>query len=329
MTMLDRYLYAVQNGLPKDQPAGDIVAEIGDDLQSQMEERASAVGRPLTEDEQAALLLAYGHPRVVAARYGGAQYLIGPELLPYYWSALRTVATIVIAVELLGGAIGALVSHHGILFFSALGAAWNSLIWIFGIVTIIFAVNERVQARGGRSIGLVLFRWDPRRLPAPGARPPTPRSSSIAEFIANCIALLVLLDATGTHHVPLDIIIANALRDAHATLTPAWYAARIGGIAGTALVAASALAVFVRPSLAAMHELVRAIASAAVIAGIALTLQAGPWVEPANGSLNTTALYTLVAALVILVVQLIISVRTLQRKPPNRTANSSRAITRA
>ncbi|HZX68357.1 MAG TPA: hypothetical protein VFE70_05710 [Candidatus Elarobacter sp.] len=327
MTMLDRYLYAVQEALPKDQPAGDIVAEIGDDLQSQIDERASSLGRPLTEDEQAALLRAYGHPRVVAARYGGAQYLIGPELLPYYWSTLRTVATIVIAVELLGGTISAVVSHNGTLFFSALATAWNSLIWIFGIVTIIFAVNERLPVRDGRSGGIVPFRWDPRRLPAPAARPPTPRGSSIAEFIANCIALLVLLDAAGTHHIPLDIIVANALRDAHATLTPAWHAARIGAIAGTALVAASALAVFVRPSLATLHELVRAIASAAVIAGIAFTLQAGPWIEPASGSLNTTALYALVAALVILVLQLAISLRTLLRKPANRTTNASRAIT--
>ncbi|MBV9270503.1 MAG: hypothetical protein JO165_05370, partial [Candidatus Eremiobacteraeota bacterium] len=49
MTILDRYLYAVRNNLPKDQPGDDIVAEIGDDLRSQIEEREKTLGRPLTD----------------------------------------------------------------------------------------------------------------------------------------------------------------------------------------------------------------------------------------------------------------------------------------
>src|SRR5690348_2438397 len=100
MTLLDRYLYAVETNLPKDQAAGDIVAEIGEDLQSQMDELASVLGRPLTEEEQSQIIKAYGHPQVVAARYGRVQYLLGPDLLPFYWSALRLVASIVVAIEL-------------------------------------------------------------------------------------------------------------------------------------------------------------------------------------------------------------------------------------
>lgn len=321
MTMLDRYLYIVQSNLPKDQ-AGDIVAEIRDHLQSQMEEREGALGRTLTEDEEAALIKAYGHPRVVAARYHRVQYLIGPELLPFYWSTLTIVATLLTAIELIGGGLSALVSHNGLYFFNALGAAWNSLIWIFGIITIIFALSERVPERDGRRIGIP-FKWDPRRLPAPGIYPPAPRGSALVEFIANFIALLVLLDAVGSHHIPLDIIIANALRDVHATLTPAWHAAWIGTMTGSALVAASAIALFVRPTLTALHEFVRALASAAVIIGIVFTLKAGPWIQPAAGALNTAILYTLVAALVILSVQLAASVRVLARKPPAQTASQA------
>ncbi len=310
MTILDGYLYAVQRSLPKDQAADEIVAEIGDDLQSQIEEREGALGRALTVDEQAALIKACGHPRAVAARYGRIQYLIGPELLPFYWSTLQLVTVIVISIELLGGAISALISHNGITFFAALAAAWNSLIWIFGIVTIVFALNERVPPRGGRA-GFFPLRWDPRRLPAPGTHPPVPRSSTLAEFIANFIALLVLLDVAGPHHIPLDIFLAKALLDIHATLTPAWHAAYIGTIIGTALIAISALVVFVKPQLTVLHEFVRAVASAIVIIGIAVTLQAGPWVQPMNGPLNAAALYALVSALVILALQLVISARKL------------------
>ncbi len=202
-SMLDRYLYAVQNDLPKDQPAADIIAEIGDDLQSQMDERSATLGRPLTEEEQAALIKAYGHPRIVAGRYNRVQYLVGPETFPFYFSTLRLVLVVVVTIELLAGAISSLVTHNGFLFFEALGAAWNSLIWIFGIVTVVFALGERTHDRASF---LNPFKWDPRRLPAPNAWPPVPRTSSMAEFIANFLALLVLLDAAGPHHIPLDAV---------------------------------------------------------------------------------------------------------------------------
>ena len=136
MTIVDRYLYAVQKALPKELAASDVVAEIADDLQSQIDEREAAAGRKLTDDETASIVKAYGRPQVVAARYERVTYLIGPEAFPFYRSALAFVATIVVAIELIGGAIAALFAHDGLLFFSALEAAWRSLIWIFGIVTI-------------------------------------------------------------------------------------------------------------------------------------------------------------------------------------------------
>ncbi len=311
MTMLDRYLYAVQADLPKN-AAGDITAEIADDLQSQIEERESVLGRRLTDDEQAAILKAYGHPRVVAARYNAVQYLIGPELLPFYWSALIAVATIVVAIELIGGAVAALVTHNGLHFFGALSAAWNSLVWIFAIVTIIFAVSERVPQRRTRD-------WDPRRLPAPSSLAPMPRGSSIIEFIANFVALLVLVDASGPHRVPLDAILAEMLRELHASLTPAWQDAYIGTIAATALLAASAMAVFLQPRLRPMHESVRGLSSAIVIVGVALTLRNGPWIT-GNAGLNTAALYALVAAAVVLAIQIAASLRVLLRKAPPANA---------
>jgi hypothetical protein len=56
MDMLSRYLYAVSNDLPKKAVRDDIIAEIADDLQSQIEERESVLGRPLTDDEEATVI---------------------------------------------------------------------------------------------------------------------------------------------------------------------------------------------------------------------------------------------------------------------------------
>lgn len=98
----------------------------------------------MTEDEEVQILRAYGHPRAVAARYSTVQRLIGPTLLPFYWASFSTVATIVVAVELVAGIGSAIIAHNGQLFFNALGNALESAVWIFTIVTLAFALAERV-----------------------------------------------------------------------------------------------------------------------------------------------------------------------------------------
>ena len=51
-------------------------------IRSQIEDKESALGRPLNEDEMVALLRQTGHPLWVAARYQPQQSLIGPALFP-------------------------------------------------------------------------------------------------------------------------------------------------------------------------------------------------------------------------------------------------------
>lgn len=314
MTLLDRYLHAIRTALPKDQPSDDIVAEIADDLQSQFDERESAVGRTLSEDEQCEIIKAYGHPRSIAARYSKVQYLIGPQLLPFYWSTLTLIVTAIVAIELLAGGISAVATHNGLRFFDAMDAAFHSLPWIFTFVTIAFALGERAQGTDGRSFAAGISRWDPRKLPAPSAQPPVQRGSALVEFIANFIMLLVVLDAPGPHRIPLDAIAAGVLRDMHIILTPAWHGTYVGLAIATALLAASAIATFIQPRLAAMHEFVRALASAVTIIGFALTLQAGPLIEPAS-PLNTIFVYALGASIAIAAMQIAWSIRVLVRTP--------------
>lgn len=78
MDLVNRYLEAVRFWLPKGQQ-DDIVAELGEDLRSQMEERETASGHPLDEDGIAAILRERGHPMKVACQYRSARPLIGPE----------------------------------------------------------------------------------------------------------------------------------------------------------------------------------------------------------------------------------------------------------
>ncbi len=56
MELLDRYLTAVQRFLPRAQQ-NDIIAELAENLQSQMDDEAERLGRPLTPAEQEAILI--------------------------------------------------------------------------------------------------------------------------------------------------------------------------------------------------------------------------------------------------------------------------------
>ena len=97
MQLLDRYLQAVRQSLLLMSRArkDDVVAEIGDHLRSEMEERELTLGRPLSDAERKAILLRYGHPWLVASRYRADRgtlsfgaVLIGPEVFPYYLAIL-------------------------------------------------------------------------------------------------------------------------------------------------------------------------------------------------------------------------------------------------
>jgi hypothetical protein len=165
MELLDRYLQAVRFWLPRAQQ-NDMIAELGDDLRSQIEDRESALGRPLNEGELVALLQQTGHPMRVAARYQPQQSLIGPGLFPIYKFVLKVVTAAYLVPWLLvwiGVAIFLPAHHADTPLLAALtgwAAMWGNIFFIFGLITLIFAVLERVQAQIP-----ALHTWDPRKLP--------------------------------------------------------------------------------------------------------------------------------------------------------------------
>ena len=160
MTLVDRYLRAVRDHLPRaDQD--DIINELADSLQSRIEDEASSRGRPLLEAEEAAILKEFGHPMAVAARFRGDERsvtfggrLIGPELFPAYMKVLA----VNVAITLLIAAI-ALVAGSPI---------WSGFLGIlvplaiqFTIVTAIFVWIDRRWIRDPDG-------WDPRTVNSMG-----------------------------------------------------------------------------------------------------------------------------------------------------------------
>jgi len=94
MELLDRYLVAVGQKLPKPQ-RDDIIRELSENILSQFEDKEVELGRPLSEAEQEAILKQVGNPLLVAGRYRQddrsltlGRRIIGPALFPFYVKVL-------------------------------------------------------------------------------------------------------------------------------------------------------------------------------------------------------------------------------------------------
>lgn len=310
MDMLSRYLYAVHQALPQSEQRDDIIAEIAEALQSRIDEREAQLGRSLSADEEAAIIKAYGHPRVVAGRYEKVPYLIGPDFLPFYWYTLRLILTVVLAVILIGGALSAFAAGKMSVFIAALDAAWNAAIWICGAVTIGFALIERWSNKETALERLGAARWDPRRLPQPprsDRHDPIPQGSVVIEFIVNVIAILALLDVPGFRYWLLYLLVLGPAAGAHVAAQfnyAAWTPAYVGTIAGAAMIAGTDVIAFFRPYMRIAYRWCRIAASTVTLIGVALTLTRTPLVLPADSPLNPIAAYVLYGAIAVLGLQI-------------------------
>src|SRR6478609_2308097 len=151
MELLDRYIQAVRFWLPKAQQ-NDIIAELGDDIRSQIEDKESALGRPINEDELVAVLEQTGHPMRVAARYQPQQSLIGPALFPIYKFVLKMVSIFYLVPWVLVwiGLVVFVPSHRAenpaLTVLGGWASLWHTAFIFFGIITLVFAVVERFQS---------------------------------------------------------------------------------------------------------------------------------------------------------------------------------------
>lgn len=158
--MLRRYLHALRFWLPPAQQ-DDIVAEVGDDLRSRIEDREAELGRKLNGSEVAAILKQRGQPMLVAAGYLPQRYLVGPAYYPAFLFVVKLVV-LWILVPCYLVIVGPMAARSAV----NPALAWAGTLWglamasVFGVgaVTVAFAAIQRFPHR--------LSEWDPQRLPA-------------------------------------------------------------------------------------------------------------------------------------------------------------------
>jgi hypothetical protein len=189
--LLDRYLQAVRFWLPRAQQA-DIIAELSEDLRSQIEEKESELGCPLDDSGISAILKRCGRPMVVASRFQRQRHLIGPALFPMYRFVLKVVL-LWIQLPLFAFIIGPInvvnSGDWGVGIVRTLFGLWMAACIAAGTITVVFAALEGTQS----SLNLE-DKWDPRSLPPivkhdPGRSP----LKAICEAVFAVVGLVWLL----------------------------------------------------------------------------------------------------------------------------------------
>ncbi len=189
--LLDRYLHAVRFWLPKAQQQ-DIIAELSEDLRSQIEEKETGLGRSLNETEIEAMLKLRGRPFMVANRYLPQESLIGPALFPIYRFVMKVVALcylvpwVLVWIGMMSLNSSYRAQHISAGWFGAIASAWGAL-WstafiALATVTLVFAVLERVQAKSH-----FLDQWNPRKLPPVRNPNHISRAGSLIEVVVNLV----------------------------------------------------------------------------------------------------------------------------------------------
>jgi len=215
MELVDRYLQAVGFWLPKKQRQ-DILNELSEDLRSQIEEKETELGRKLKEPDIEYILKLRGRPVLVANRYLPQQYLIGPLLFPIYRFVLMIVGLcylvpwIIVAIVL--AAFTSTYAQAGWMkeLFKIWSSFWGTAFITVGIVTMVFAVMERVNAKSG-----FMEEWEPKELPAVRDPRRIPRSASTVE-----LAVMMAFCVWWVGYMASPLVINRP--DVRILLLPAW-----------------------------------------------------------------------------------------------------------
>jgi hypothetical protein len=200
--IIERYLHAVGFWLPRNQKH-DILAELSEDLRSQVEDREAELGRPLEEADIAAILKQRGRPVFVAGMFRPQQRLIGPGLYPIYLLVLKIVALFYLLPWLLVW-IGMLIfdgiqsRYHISVGIGSLGTLWTQAFTQFGVITLIFAVIDRVS-----TTSQLCENWDPRKLPKVKVEAIKRRANAVAGILFGALGLIWLL---AVPHFPFLIL---------------------------------------------------------------------------------------------------------------------------
>ncbi len=193
LDLIDRYLQAVRFWLPKTHRQDDLIAELGEDLRSQIDDKETELGHPLDKIETAEILKRCGSPMMVAGRLGPQRHLIGPTLFPIYgfvlkmvllWILIPVFIFIVGPVNVVDGG-----ANWPAAILRTFGDLWSGLFVAAGIITLVFAIIERTSAHLGAEC-----KWDPLKLPPVRKQERKPSLLKAAcEFGFNIFGLVWLL----------------------------------------------------------------------------------------------------------------------------------------
>jgi|HubBroStandDraft_4_1064222.scaffolds.fasta_scaffold60338_3 hypothetical protein len=197
MELVDRYMQAVKFWLPRAEK-DDIIAELSEDLRSQIEEKEAELGRKLSDADVEPILKRCGSPMAVAGRYLPQQSLIGPALFPIYRVIIRSLVLYFLLPWMLvwfGVTIFSpdfRADHPGAALFASLGPWWRACTYSLFFNTLIFALLDRSQAR----LHLVND-WNPRSLPPVRDHNRISRGGTIFELtvVVATLATWIQLDA--------------------------------------------------------------------------------------------------------------------------------------
>lgn len=271
MTLIERYLHAVRGFLPASRQE-DIIRELSDDIHSQVADKEEALGRPLTESEQSALLKQFGHPMLLASKYRPQRHLIGPALFPFYWFALKMGLGAALIVHLAIGIAMVAGGQPPDRIIGPLAAfPFGPAVTVFGWVTLVFAVID-VMLPHLRGIDT----WNPHTLPMPRTEPVPSRVGLICEIIASTGFLLWWLA------VPRFPFLIFGPAASFMELTPAFQSVHLP-IAALWLASLMALwAILLRPDWARFHVVARLLLTGVGLVAALVLLRAGPLVASAN-----------------------------------------------
>ena len=314
MDVLERYLRAVRFWLPKSERS-DIALELSEDIRSEIEDKETSLGRPLSVDEVRGLLRERGNPLLVAERYLPERYVIGPALYPLYALVLRSVI-LIYAVPWLCVWLVLRVFWPGSDAVANMGpffGLWELLQIVaiqFGVITLVFAVIEHNNAATAllertvpREIGTL--RKDPNRIP---------RANSVSEAVVNLAFLSWWLGIARFPSLP-DTTIAPAPFVAHYLYWP------------LALLFAASAAVGIVNALAPEWSPRRALARFCVdifsIVVLVATLTAWPFIQVATGggseigllALNWSVAGTIAIVVLSTAVRAVLDFRRLRGQP--------------
>lgn len=253
-SLIERYLAAIGRELPERDRA-DILAELRDELMSNLEAREDAAGRPLTAKEFEAALMDFGNPLVVAGRYRRVQHLIGPAVYPFWWAAVKATLVVIAAVYFVLILLTLVTGGHvtGL----DVPSPMFTLGFAFGAITLVCALVERF----GRPERMA--RWRPGRLP-----PAQGKRRSRFELLTEIgMGLVFLLWWTGAIHFR-NVIPEIGLRIELAAVWADWF----WWILGYSLVEiGSNMAALLRPDRIHMVRIVliwRSLLGAGILLGV-------------------------------------------------------------